>query len=265
MAAMGKRDTAEGRIEISNVSFHYGRAGRVLDGVNLRVESNEFVSIIGASGCGKSTLLKVIAGMLRPAEGEVSISGHLVTGPREDASYVFQKPVLLEWRTVMDNVLLPLELKHKKIIPEQRIQAERMLQLVGLEGCGDSYPHELSGGMLSRASLARALVTDPQILLMDEPFAALDAITKQHLQLELASIYQEKRATIVFITHDIQEAVFLSDRVILLEGSPSQVAEQFVVPFPHPRSASLKFDPAFSAAVKKIYERIENVLRGGAQ
>jgi NitT/TauT family transport system ATP-binding protein len=244
-------------INLSNVGLQFNKEPQsVLQHVNLQVKRHEFVSIIGKSGCGKTSLLKMMAGLTKPSEGHIHLGGHPVVEPREEMTYVFQKPVLLEWRNVLENMLLPLELKHK-ITTDNVDQAREILGLVGMADHETKYPHECSGGMLSRASLARALLTNPEVLFMDEPFAALDAMTKEQLQIELDSISTQYNPTTIFITHDIQEAVFLSDRVILLGGSPANIIKEFTIPFSRPRQKELKFQIEFTQKVKEIYDHIE--------
>jgi NitT/TauT family transport system ATP-binding protein len=228
----------------------------ILGPIDLRVNRQEFISIVGRSGCGKTSLLQMVAGLISPSKGEVIVSGKRVTEPREELAYVFQRPVMLEWRTVLENVLLPIELRQR--VEDTHIEgALHWLELVGLKEAEGKFPHELSGGMLSRTALVRALLAQPDILLMDEPFAALDALTKEQLQMELHSISSRYERTVMFVTHDIQEAAFLSDRVIVLGGSPSQVVREFTVPFGKQRKKSLTFTPDFLELVKEIYHEVE--------
>lgn len=251
------KSSKDTHISLSNVSLQFKKEPQpVLQSVDLQVERHEFVSIIGKSGSGKTSLLKIMAGLLQPTKGEMKIDGQTIVGPQEEMTYIFQKPVLLEWRNLLQNTLLPLELKHK-VTPEDTRHAREILRLVGLEEHEAKFPHECSGGMMSRASLARALLASPEVLFMDEPFAALDAMTKEQLQIELENISSQLKPTTVFITHDISEAVFLSDRVILLGGSPAHVLHEFVVPFARPRQKELKFEAEFTQKVKEIYDHIE--------
>jgi NitT/TauT family transport system ATP-binding protein len=244
-------------IELKNIGLDFGDQS-IFKNLNLNVESNEFISIIGKSGTGKTTLIRMIAGLLEPTSGCVFINGGAVTEPREEMAYVFQKPVLLEWRNLLENVLLPIELQ-RKVSSKDIDKAKEVLKLVHLEEDREKYPHECSGGMLSRVSLARALFTNPKILLMDEPFAALDSITKEQLQLELTQIIRTYYSTIIFITHDIQEAVFLSDRVVLIGDQTINEVKEFTVPFQRPRYKDLKFEPEFQQLVKNIYESLEMI------
>jgi NitT/TauT family transport system ATP-binding protein len=241
-------------IEVRDIQLDFGEQS-IFKSLNLQINSNEFVSVIGKSGTGKTTLIRMIAGLLSPTSGNIFINGQPVTEPREEVTYVFQKPVLLEWRNILENVLLPIELK-RRVTAEDVDKAKDLLRLVHLEEDQKKYPHECSGGMLSRVSLARALLTNPQILLMDEPFAALDAMTKEQLQFELTQIISNYYSTVIFITHDIQEAVFLSDRVIMIGDKKGEVKE-FNVPFLRPRHKGLKFEPEFQQMVKSIHESLD--------
>jgi NitT/TauT family transport system ATP-binding protein len=206
-----------------------------LRGVSLSVRDGEFVSVVGPSGCGKSSLLKLVMGLERPTRGDIAISGTTIDGPSKHAGCVFQAPVLLPWRTILDNVLLPIDVMK---LDRQSVTARAMdlLKLVGLGGFERRYPFELSGGMQQRASIVRALVHDPQLLVMDEPFAALDALNREQMAVELQRINMESGKTIVFITHSISEAVFLSDRIIVMSARPGRVVATFENPFPRPRS-----------------------------
>jgi NitT/TauT family transport system ATP-binding protein len=230
----------------------------ILDQVHLEIQEGEFVSIIGKSGSGKTTLLQMIGGLLTPTKGEVNVLGQVTSEPLDEITYVFQKPVLLEWRNVIENVLMPIELKRK---PNQQDvdKATEVLASVGLGKHHNKYPHELSGGMMSRVTLARAFMMEPKILLMDEPFSALDALTKEQLQLELMKLTKQYRTTTVFITHDITEAAYLADRVILLGGQPAQVIQELQVPFARPRPKELKFDTSFIEIVKGLHNSIEGL------
>ncbi|WP_227935503.1 ABC transporter ATP-binding protein [Alkalihalobacillus deserti] len=246
-------------IECQDVSLQFkGDKQPVITNLDLQVQAGEFVSIVGKSGSGKTTLLQMIAGLLSPTKGEIKIAGQVIDKPIDQITYVFQKPILLEWRNVLENVLVPIELKRKLNLPDIE-KAKEVISLVGLSGHEGKYPHELSGGMMSRVTLARALITEPRILLMDEPFSALDAMTKEQLQLELMELSVRFSSTILFITHDITEAVYLSDRVILLGEQPAQVVNVSHVPMSRPRPKELKFEPSFTKIVKEIYEAIERI------
>ena len=196
--------------EVSRVFTSGARTVLALDNVSFEIQAGNFVSIVGPSGCGKSTLLKIISGLMPASSGKVAVNSQPVHGPLENVGMVFQAPVLLKWRSVLGNILLPVEFA-KRDVADYTDQARALINLVGLEGFEEMYPHELSGGMQQRASLCRALVTDPQLLLMDEPFGALDAMTRDDLDIELLRIWEERKKTVLFVTHSIQEAVFLSD------------------------------------------------------
>jgi NitT/TauT family transport system ATP-binding protein len=228
-------------IRIENLSKEFdtgsGPPVRALDRIDLEIGENEFVTLVGRSGCGKLTLLRIVAGLSAPTSGSVTIDGQPVRGPRRDVSLVFQRPALLPWRSVIDNVLLPIEvMKFDK--KAYRRNAEELLALVGLDGFENRRPHELSGGMQQRAALCRSLIQDPRVLLMDEPFAALDALTREELSLELQRVWSEHRKTILFVTHSVQEAVLLADRIVAMTPRPGRVARIIEVDLPRPRSLS---------------------------
>ena len=205
-----------------------------LSGVTFSVQAHEFVSVVGPSGCGKSTLLRIIAGLDKPTSGEILVSGAKVTGPGADRGMVFQEYALLPWKTTEANIEFGLRLKR---IPkaERAVIARRFVDLVGLKGFEKKFPHQLSGGMRQRAAVARVLANNPSLLLMDEPFAAVDAMTRQRLQEELTVITASERTTVVFITHAIEEAVFLSDRVMVLSGRPGRIVADISINLPRPR------------------------------
>lgn len=228
----------EGRIQIDGVTKIFASdAGDItaLDGVNFEIASQEFVSIVGQSGCGKSTLLRCIGGLTTPTFGEIRIGNDVVTKPDPRIGYVFQKAVLLPWRTVEDNVLLPFEVRGR-ITAEHRTKALEVVEMVGLSDYLHHRPGELSGGMQQRVSVARALAGEPQILLMDEPFGALDAQTRDTMNVELLRIWEEAQATVVFVTHDIGEALFLSDRVLVMSARPGRVHDVIDVEIERPRT-----------------------------
>ena len=208
---------------------------QALTGVDLTIDRNEFVTLVGRSGCGKSTLLRIIAGLQRPTGGGVTIDGDPVTGPREDVGMMFQRPALLPWRNVIQNIMLPVEIMRLDRREAQE-RAAALIELAGLTGFERKMPHELSGGMQQRVSLCRSLVSNPKILLMDEPFSALDALTREELSVELQRIVMETNTTIVFVTHSIEEAVLLADRVVVMKARPGRVREVVPVEIPRPRS-----------------------------
>jgi NitT/TauT family transport system ATP-binding protein len=245
-------------ISIRNVKKTYKTRNTELEAlgdVSFDVFPGEFVSIVGPSGCGKTTLLKILAGLLPRTSGEIEVDPANFNIERE-VGFVFQKPLLLHWRKVLDNVLLPIEIL--KIDRKSMVdKARSLLALVGLEGFEDRYPNELSGGMQQRVSIARALIHDPKLLLMDEPFGALDAITRERLNLELLHIWEKTRKTILFVTHGINEAVFLSDRVIVLTARPSRMAASLDIRLPRPRSQVVRTHPDFGRYALEIYKDLE--------
>jgi NitT/TauT family transport system ATP-binding protein len=218
-----------------------GRGGevRALEEIDLHVQENEFVTVIGRSGCGKSTLLRLIAGRLPPTSGGVEVAGEAVTGPRRDVSFMFQRPALLPWRSVVSNVMLPVEISggdSERSKAQYRDRAHELLELVGLKGFESRLPHELSGGMQQRVSLCRSLIQRPSVLLADEPFSALDALTREELAMELQRIHAERPSTVVFETHSIDEAVVLADRVVVLSPRPGRIREILDIKIPRPRT-----------------------------
>jgi len=233
-------------------SFDAGRnrIDALLD-INLDVEKGEFVSVVGASGCGKSTLLRLVAGLLQPTTGSVEISSRPIHGPDPGIGIVFQSPVLLPWRSVRGNVELQLDIRGISA-PRVRRQVDDLLRLVGLSGFGERKPYELSGGMQQRVSICRALVHDPSLLLMDEPFGALDALTREQMNLELQRIWMETRKTVLFITHSITEAVMLGDRVVVMTPRPGRIMEIVPVPLTRPRDFSVMRMPEFHTACEHV-------------
>jgi NitT/TauT family transport system ATP-binding protein len=215
-----------------------------LHDVSLTVGAREFVTVVGPSGCGKSTLMKLIAGLMPASAGLIAVAGTAVAAPRTDIGVVFQNPILLPWRTVMENVLLPAEVQGLPMAPARR-RARELLAMVGLAEFEEKYPMELSGGMQQRAAISRALISDPDILLMDEPFGALDAMTREQMNLDLQRIWRESGKTVVLITHSIPEAVFLGDRVIVMSPRPGRIVRVVDVPMPRPRSIEAMSEPLF--------------------
>jgi NitT/TauT family transport system ATP-binding protein len=224
---------------------------QALSDISLSVREREFVTVVGPSGCGKTTLLKILAGLAPVTAGVVRVAGTPVAAPRRDIGIVFQNPVLLPWRTIMENVLLPAEVQG---IPSAtaRSRARDLLKMVGLSDFEDKYPMELSGGMQQRAAISRALVSDPRLLLMDEPFGALDAMTREQMNLELQRIWRESGKTVLLITHSIPEAVFLGDRVVVLTPRPGRIARIIDVGLPRPRSIDAMGDPKFGRLTVQI-------------
>jgi NitT/TauT family transport system ATP-binding protein len=226
---------------------------RALDQVSVSERRGEFLSILGPSGCGKSTLLMIAAGLISPSSGEVAVDGMPVTQPRTDIGIVFQSPVLLEWRTALGNVMLQAEAKKLDHNAATR-RARELLASVGLAGFEDKYPHELSGGMRQRVSLCRALIHNPPLLLMDEPFGALDALTRDQLVLDLQQIWNERRMTVLFITHSVPEAVFLSDRVVVMTPRPGQIDRVIDIDLPRPRTLAMREAPEFARYSREILD-----------
>jgi len=242
-------------IVVSSLEKTYATRGRThvhaLAGISVEIGAGEFITIVGQSGCGKTTLLKILAGLLPRSAGRVTLRGQSVDEPSRDIGIVFQDPVLLPWRTVLDNVMLPVEVLGLERA-RSRGRAMDLLALVGLRGFEDKYPHELSGGMRQRVAIARALVHDPSLLLMDEPFGALDAMTREFMNLELLRIWKESGKTIVFITHSIPEAAFLADRVIVMSARPGRIKEIVEVGLPRPRDLDMMASDEFGVYTRRI-------------
>lgn len=243
---------------VEDVCFRYSRPSKlskadddILQNVSLNLRSGSIVSVVGHSGCGKSTLLRLIAGLLVPQSGSISIAGDSPEVSRRAGhfGFVFQDPVLMQWRTVYENISLPGEVGRKQI---NRTDIERMIQLVGLEGYEHYYPANLSGGMRSRVAIARALVSQPRLLLMDESFANLDELTRERLSLDFMSLVQLQGTTVVFVTHNISEAVFISDQVHVVGGKPATLREQIDIPLPRPRLSAHRESPEFFGVLRQI-------------
>ncbi len=225
-----------------------------LAGISLQVERGEFVCIIGPSGCGKTTLLRILGGLLAPTSGRVYLKGQALTAPRREIGFVFQKANLMPWRTVLQNVTLPLEVQGQAAV--KGALAAEMLALVGLTGFEGAYPHELSGGMQQRVALARALVHRPTILLLDEPFGSLDALTRENMNLELLRLWQAQRQSVVMVTHSIQEAIVLADRVLVMSPRPGRLAREVAIDLPRPRTLNILYDQVFGTLSQRIRETI---------
>jgi len=247
------------KLAVRNLSKWFGdlEALRALD---LAIERGGFVSVVGPSGCGKTTFLRIVAGLELASAGEVLIDGRAVTRPGGDRGFVFQTDSLLPWRTVMGNALIGPEVAGRAG-PQERRRTLDLLKLVGLEGFESYYPRQLSGGMRQRVNLARALAIDPDILLMDEPFSSLDAQTREIMQTELMRIWEEGRKTVLFVTHQIDEAVFLSDRVLVFARRPGRLQERVDIALPRPRALVIKRTPEFVAYVDRIWRLIEDDVR----
>jgi len=250
------------KLEIRNLTKRYDvererRQVVALSDVSLTVSDGEFMAIVGPSGCGKTSLLNIVAGLMRYDAGDVIIDGKKITGPGVDRAVVFQQASLLPWRTVASNVRYGMELQKRFDADTMRMRTDRFIELVGLSGFERHYPSELSGGMQQRVNLARALAADPAVLLMDEPFAALDAQTREHMQAELLKIWSAARKTVLFITHQINEAVYLADRVAVMSARPGRVKGIVQIPFDRPRALSVKRDPKFLEIEERIWQMVE--------
>jgi NitT/TauT family transport system ATP-binding protein len=237
-------------LRFNGVSMTFPDGTHALGETSFEVREGEFVTVVGPSGCGKSTLLRIASGLTAPSGGSVSVD-------RKSVGYVFQDPTLLQWRTVLGNVELLAELDGMGKAA-RRVRAEETIALVGLQGFEKKYPKQLSGGMRMRASLARSLVLDPKVFLFDEPFGALDEITRERLNDELLALFQREGFASLFITHSIYEAVFLSTRVLVMSARPGRIVGDFAIPFPYPRPPDLRFDPAFA----ELSGKVSHALRG---
>ncbi|NLS11896.1 ABC transporter ATP-binding protein [Vibrio sp. SM6] len=249
-------------VEFKAVSHTYvtdnGKMVPALKDVNFTIERNQFIAVVGPSGCGKSTLLRLLSGLIPATHGEVSAFGHQITEPRDDIGIVFQKPTLLPWLSILDNVLFPLRHKFNFVNEKDKQRANELIDIVGLRDFVSQRPDELSGGMQQRIGIARALLLDPEILIMDEPFSALDALTREDMGFELQRIWQEKPKTVLFITHSISEAVLLADKVLVMSERPGTIAEEMEINLPRPRNADTIQQSEFTnytARIRKyIYE-----------
>jgi NitT/TauT family transport system ATP-binding protein len=250
------------KLDVRDVSLeHYNARTKqvlaVLQDLDLQVFEQEFVSIVGPSGCGKTTFLNAVDGLIPVTHGEIRVNGRAVKRPGPDRAFVFQQDSLFPWRTVLQNVSYGLELQRKLARPEIRERARAIIDLVGLAGFAGHYPHELSGGMRQRVNIARALVMEPELLLLDEPFAALDAQTREFMQVELLKILTRARATALFITHQINEAVFLSNRVVVFSARPARIKDIVSIDLPDARTLAVKQQPDFLALERRIWTLIE--------
>ncbi len=240
-------------LRVCGLTVRYG-GHRVLEGVDLELEAGAFVGLVGPSGCGKSTLLRCVAGLVQPASGQISVFGRAVRGPDPEVGILFQDDALLPWRTARENVALPL--RFRGLGPDQATdQAEAWLRRVGLEGFGAYYPSELSGGMRKRVALAQVLAARPRLLLMDEPFASVDAIVRHFLETDLLRLVQEEGISVLLVTHDLEEAIALSDRVVVMSAGPAaRVVQEFPVPFGRPRDVvAVRAEPAFGVLVEAVW------------
>jgi NitT/TauT family transport system ATP-binding protein len=246
--------TSSYAIEVEHLNKTFGsQSGQIvaLDDINFTVRENEFISIVGPSGCGKSTLLKIFAGLIQQTSGTAKLRGIPIEGPRRDIGVVFQSPVLFPWRTVRENVLLPIDVL-KLSRRDYEASAAALLKMAGLQGFENNYPTELSGGMQQRVGLVRALIHEPAILLMDEPFGALDALTRETMNLELQRIWSERKRTVIFITHSISEAIFLGDRVLVMTPRPGRLSVDMTIDLPRPRTLEMMATKEFGEYATEI-------------
>ena len=247
-------------VRIDAVSRHFFSAdgGRTsaLDDVSLAIGQNEFVALVGPSGCGKSTLLRILAGLIKPSAGRVEVGGQALGEPRERTGIVFQDATLLPWANVLENILFPVRVTGKPVTAALAAVAHDLIKVAGLQGFETRSPRELSGGMQQRVAICRALLNDPDLLLMDEPFGALDALTREEMTLELLRIWAVRPKTVVFVTHSIPEAVLLADRVVVMSARPGRIADVLDIALPRPRRFSMAALPAFNAATERIRAQI---------
>ncbi len=267
MTQIQQAATRESIVSVNDVSMIYrtrGPGGEALETValkdaNLEIQPGEFISLIGPSGCGKTTLLRLLADLIQPSSGDLRLGGKTPDEARKARAYgyVFQAPALFEWRTVMANVMLPLEVMNFPVA-ERKERAEKMLKLVGLEKFARNYPWQLSGGMQQRVSIARALAFEPQLLFMDEPFGALDEITRENLNLELLRLWRETGKTVIFVTHSIPEAVFLSTRIVVMTPRPGKIEKIITVDLPQPRDFDTRESPRFFEIATEVRESLRH-------
>lgn len=250
-----------GFVDLRDIRLAYGPGGDgtlALDGLTMAVQKGEFAAVVGPSGCGKSTLMKLATGLIRPQAGTVEVAGREVNGPVSVAGMAFQNPSMLPWRTTLQNVMLPLEIvePHRRRLSAERAayveRAEGLLEMVGLKGFGEKYPWQLSGGMQQRANLCRALVHEPQLLMLDEPFGALDAFTREELWQVIRDLHAEKGFTVILVTHDLREAVFLANRVFVMSARPGRLIVEQQVDFPRPRPIDLTYEADFNDIVHEL-------------
>jgi NitT/TauT family transport system ATP-binding protein len=253
-------------VRVDTVSRYFdssdGERMIALDAVSLDIRRNEFVALVGPSGCGKSTLLRIMAGLIKPSAGNVKIAGQPLKEPRENTGIVFQAATLLPWANVFENILFPVRVTGKPVTPALEAAAHDLIKVAGLQGFEKRSPRELSGGMQQRVAICRALLNDPDLLLMDEPFGALDALTREEMTLELLRIWAARPKTVVFVTHSISEAVLLADRVVVMSARPGRIADVIDIGLPRPRAFSMSGMPAFTEASERI--RAQIFKRSGA-
>jgi NitT/TauT family transport system ATP-binding protein len=250
-------DTADVHVRFDGVSKFYGGGDKrvhVVDNVSFTAQRGEFISILGPSGCGKSTMVMLTSGLIPVSSGAIKINDKEVRQPYTDLGIVFQQDLLMDWRRVLSNILVQPEFRGLPVGKYEK-RARELLNLVGLAGCEDKYPFQLSGGMRQRVAICRALIHDPQLLLMDEPFGALDALTRDQMNLDLQRIWYENKKTVLFVTHSIAEAVFLGDRVFVMSPSPTRVQESIKIDLPRPRRLDIRETPEFASYVHRITEQ----------
>ena len=251
-------------VSIENVDMRYGGTAGTLavSDLNLKVGKGEFAAVVGPSGCGKSTLMKLVTGLQVPQGGTVIVAGKQVTQPISIVGMAFQNPTMLPWRTTLDNILLPLEIveRHRRRLRAHRKEyvekAERLLEIVGLKGVGSKYPWQLSGGMQQRANLCRALIHEPELLMLDEPFGALDAFTREELWCVIRDLHAAQGVTIILVTHDLREAVFLADRIFVMSARPGRILNEHRVPFERPRDLEIMYQKSFNDMVHELHGEI---------
>ena len=264
-APAGERPAMRGFVDLDRVSLRYGEDGDgtlALQDTSMRVDSGEFVAVVGPSGCGKSTLMKVVTGLWPPTAGGVLVNGKEVDRPLSITGMAFQNPTLLPWRTTLENIMLPLEIvqPHRSLLKRERAayraKALDLLALVGLKGFEDQFPWQLSGGMQQRASICRALIHDPSLLMLDEPFGALDMFTREELWLALQDLWLARRPTVILVTHDLREAVFLADRILVMSARPGRIVADRPVALPRPRALSMTYEPYAVGLVQELRNHI---------
>ena len=256
-------------VDISSVNMRYGGTDGTLavQDLTLHVRKGEFAAVVGPSGCGKSTLMRLVTGLHIPQEGVVTVAGNRVTQPVSIVGMAFQNPTMLPWRTTLDNILLPLEIvqPHRSRLRRHRdeyvAKAERLLDTVGLRGFGGKFPWQLSGGMQQRANLCRALIHEPELLMLDEPFGALDSFTREELWCVIRDLHAAQGVTIILVTHDLREAAFLCDRIFVMSARPGRIVKETTVPFARPRELDLMFEPGFNDLVHELRGAIANARR----
>ncbi len=252
------REPVEPVLVVRNLSavFRNGNGGlQALERITFSLCPQEFVCVLGPSGSGKSTLLRILAGLLPATQGEIIFKGEKLTGPRKGVGFIFQKANLMPWRTVIENITLPLEVGSARQDQDAAAalqRAQEMVELVGLQGFEQALPRDLSGGMAQRVAIARALVHNPDVLLLDEPFGALDALTRERMGMELLRIWQARRQTVIMVTHSISEALFLADRVLVFSPRPGQIRLDLTVDLPRPRDEGIRYTPAFGALARQV-------------